>query len=213
MSRLRFGISISLDGFIAGPDQSIENPLGIGGEGLHDWVVCLRVWREMHGMEGGEVTESSQVVEESIANIGATIMGRNMFGGHPGPWDRTKPWEGWWGADPPFHHPVFVVTNHARPSLPREAGTTFHFVTEGPGAALEQARRAAGEKDIALAGGANVARQYLSAGLVDEMELHLVPILLGSGERLFEGLSDLRGLKLVRTVAAADVTHLKFRKE
>jgi dihydrofolate reductase len=165
----------------------------------------------MHGLPGGEVDESTPVVEESLAGIGATVMGRNMFGGHPRPWDAEKPWNGWWGDSPPFHHPVFVLTHHPRAPLDLEGGTTFTFVTGGVEAALEQARRAAGGKDVSLAGGANTARQYLVAGLVDEMELSLVPMLLGSGERLFDGTGDdLHGLALVRTVAAPKVTHLKF---
>jgi dihydrofolate reductase len=204
---------MSLDGFIAGPNQSVDNPLGIGGEGLHDWVIRLAAWRAPHGLPGGEVNESSKVVEESQASIGATIMGRNMFGGHPGPWDSDDPWNGWWGDDPPFHHPVFVLTHHARDLLELEGGTTFTFVTEGIEAALDEARRAASGQDVALAGGANVAQQYLRAGLVDEMEIHLVPTFLGGGERLFEGTgTDLHGLELVRTVATSDVTHLKFAR-
>ena len=204
---------MSLDGFVAGPDQSVDNPLGIGGEGLHDWVVALAAWRAPHGLSGGEVNESSKVVEEEQAGIGATIMGRNMFGGHPGPWNPKQPWNRWWGNDPPFHHPVFVLTHHARDPLDLEGGTTFTFVTEGIEAALEEAREAAGGKDIALGGGADAARQYLRAGLVDEMEIHLVPILLGSGERLFEGTgTDLHGLELAREVATPKVTHLKFAR-
>ena len=203
---------MSLDGCVAGPEQSRKEPLGIGGEGLHEWVIRLAAWRERHGLEGGAVNESSRVLEEEVANIGATIMGRNMFGGHPGPWSSTEPWKGWWGNDPPFHHPVFVVTHHPRPPLTMDGGTTFTFVTEGIDAALEQARKVAGGRDIAVAGGAAVGGQYLSAGLVDEMEIHLVPILIGKGERLFEGVGDLHGLRLVRTVAAPDVTHLKFAR-
>jgi dihydrofolate reductase len=213
MSKLRFKISMSLDGFVAGPSQSVENPLGIGGERLHEWAFQLAAFRVPHGMEGGEVNESTAVVEESLRNIGATIMGRNMFGGHPGPWDAEKPWNGWWGDDPPFHHPVFVLTQHAREPLQMEGGTTFTFVTDGIESALEQARRAAGGKDITLAGGASTAQQYLAAGLVDEMEINLVPTLLGSGERLFDGVGDdLHGLELVGTVAAPRVTHLKFAR-
>jgi len=213
MSRLRFRISMSLDGFVAGPSQSVDNPLGIGGMRLHEWVLPLRAWRCLHGLEGGEVNESTAVVEESLVNIGATVMGRNMFGGHPGPWDAGEPWNGWWGTDPPFHHPVFVLTHYPREPLELEGGTTFTFVTEGIEAALEQARRAAGGKDVALAGGASAARQYLAAGLVDEMEINLAPTLLGSGERLFDGVGDdLHGLELVRTVAAPKVTHLKFAR-
>ena len=203
---------MSLDGFAAGPQQSVENPLGIGGMRLHEWVFPLKAWREMHGMEGGEVNESNAVVEESLANLGATIMGRNMFGGHPGGWDAKQPWNGWWGDNPPFHHPVFVLTHHARQPLRMQGGTTFHFVTQGIEVALDQAKRAAGGKDISLAGGARAAQQYLKAGLVDEMEINLAPTLLGGGERLFDGVTDLHRLEPVRTVAAPMVTHLKFSR-
>jgi len=211
--KLRFKISMSLDGFVAGPSQSVENPLGIGGMRLHDWAFELAAFREPHEMEGGKVNESTAVIEESLANIGATVMGRNMFGGHPGPWDPGKPWNGWWGANPPFHHPVFVLTHYDRQPLELEGGTTFTFITNGIEAALEQARRAARGKDVSLAGGASAAQQYLKANLVDEMEISVVPTLLGSGERLFDGVGDdLHGLELVRTVAAPGVTHLKFAK-
>jgi dihydrofolate reductase len=213
LSKLRFKISMSLDGFVAGPSQSVENPLGIGGMRLHQWVFPLAVWRAMHGLQGGEVNESTRVVEDSLADIGATVMGRNMFGGHPGAWDAKEPWNGWWGTNPPFHHPVFVLTHHARQPLELEGGTTFTFVTGGIESALEQARRASGGKDVSLAGGAKAAQQYLAGGLVDEMEINLVPTLLGRGERLFDGVGDdLRGLELVRTVAAPKVTHLKFAR-
>jgi dihydrofolate reductase len=213
VSKLRFRISMSLDGFVAGPSQSVDNPLGIGGMRLHEWAFGLASWRAPHGLEGGEVNESTRVIEESLANIGATVMGRNMFGGHPGRWDAKQPWNGWWGVNPPFHHPVFVLTHHKREPLELDGGTTFTFVTNGIEAALEQARRAGGGKDVSLAGGAKAAQEYLAAGLVDEMEISLVPTLLGSGERLFEGVGDdLRGLKLVRTVVAPQVTHLKFAK-
>jgi dihydrofolate reductase len=202
---------MSLDGFVAGPSQSVEHPLGIGGVRLHEWAFPLAVWRAMHDRPDGEVNASTPVVEESLANIGATVMGRNMFGGHPGPWNASDPWNGWWGVNPPFHHPVFVLTHHAREPLELKGGTTFAFVTVGIGAALDQARRAARGKDVSLAGGALAARQYLAAGLVDEMEINLVPTLLGSGERLFDGVGDdLHGLVLARTVAASQVTHLKF---
>jgi dihydrofolate reductase len=213
MSRLRLKISMSLDGFVAGPEQSVANPLGLGGMGLHHWAFPLRVWRASQGLEGGEVNESTRVVEESNAHIGATLMGRNMFGGHPGPWDPAKPWNGWWGENPPYHHPVFVLTHHAREPLVLEGGTTFTFVTGGIEAALEQARRAAGGDDVSLAGGAKAAQQYLAAGLVDEMEINLVPTLLGAGERLFEGIgADLHGLELVQTVATPKVVHIKLAK-
>jgi dihydrofolate reductase len=213
MSKLRLKISMSLDGFVAGPGQSVDDPLGVGGIRLHEWVFPLKAWRSMHGMQDGEVNESNAVVEESLVNIGATVMGRNMFGGHPGPWNSKTPWNGWWGANPPFHHPVFVLTHHRREPLELEGGTVFIFVTDGIEAALAQARAAARQKDVSLAGGASAARQYLNAGLVDEMEIHLVPTLLGRGERLFHGTGDdLHGLELVRTVAAPKVTHLKFAR-
>jgi dihydrofolate reductase len=213
VSKLRLRISMSLDGFVAGPHQSVDNPIGVGGMRLHEWVFPLAAWRVEHGLEGGEVNASSAVVEEAVAGIGATVMGRNMFGGHPGPWNAKEPWNGWWGENPPYHHPVFVLTHHPRAPLRLAGGTTFTFVTDGIRSALEQARRAAGGKDVSLAGGANVARQYLAAGLVDAMEISLAPVLLGSGERLFEGLGDdLHGLELVRTIAAPNVTHLKFVK-
>ena len=202
---------MSLDGFVAGPRQSVENPLGVGGMRVHEWVFPLAAWRATHGLEGGEVNESTAVVEESLENLGATIMGRNMFGGHPGPWNRAKPWSGWWGNNPPYHHPVFVLTHHAREPLALEGGTTFHFVTQGIEATLEQARRAAGGKDISLAGGARAAQQYLAAGLVDQMDISLAPVLLGSGERLLDHVGDdLHGLELVRTIVAPKVVHLKF---
>jgi dihydrofolate reductase len=212
MAALRFRISMSLDGYIAGPSQSRENPLGIGGEALHEWALPLAAWRTAHGLEGGAVNESTGVMEELLDNIGATIMGRNMFGGHPGPWDAKEPWNGWWGRKPPFHHPVFVLTHFPRPPLTLDGGTTFTFVTDGIEAALAAARTAARGQDVALAGGADVAQQYLNAGLVDKMMLHLVPILLGGGEALFKGVTDLHGLQLVHTVTAPGVTHLEFAR-
>jgi dihydrofolate reductase len=213
MSKLRFRISMSLDGFVAGPNQSVDNLLGIGGMCLHECVFPLTVWGAMHGLEGGEDNESAQVVEESLVNIGATVMGRNMFGGHPGPWDAMEPWNGWWRVNPLFHHSAFVLTHHVRGPLELEGGTAFTFVTDGIEAAFEQARRAAGGKDVSLAGGARTAQQYLAAGLVDEMEINFVPTLLGSGERLFDGVGeDLHGLELMRTIATPKVTHLKFTR-
>ncbi|HSC24032.1 MAG TPA: dihydrofolate reductase family protein [Casimicrobiaceae bacterium] len=212
MSRLRFRIAMSLDGFVAGPDQSVDHPLGVGGMRLHEWAFALAAFRRMHGLEGGDVNASTPIIEEAVANVGATIMGRNMFGGHPGPWNARRPWDGWWGTKPPFHHPVFVLTHHPRAPLALDGGTTFTFVTDGIESALVQARNAAAGKDVALGGGAQAARQYLAAGLVDEMTLSVVPILLGSGERLFEGVIDLHGLALVRTVAAPGVVHLAFAR-
>jgi dihydrofolate reductase len=190
MSKLKLTITMSIDGFVAGPDQSPEHPLGIGGEELHGWLVPLRAFRESHGDEGGEVNASTPFAEDILGGAGATIMGRNMFGGGPGPWDES--WKGWWGDDPPYHHPVFVVTSHPREPLVMQGGTTFHFVTDGIESALEQARAAAGEKDVSLGGGASVAQQYLAAGLLDELVVSVVPILLGSGARLFENVGDLK---------------------
>ena len=212
MSKVRLRIAVSLDGFAAGPGQSLEHPLGVGGMRLHEWVFPLAAWRSMHGLPGGEVNESSRIVEESMANLGATIMGRNMFGGHPGAWDPTNAWKGWWGDNPPYHHAVFVLTHYERPPLVMDGGTTFHFVTDGIDAALARAKAAAGDRDVSVAGGAYVARQYLAAGLVDEMEINLAPVLLGNGERLFDGLDDLGGLGLVQTIPAPGVVHLKFAR-
>jgi dihydrofolate reductase len=210
VSRLRFQISISLDGFVAGPNQSEENPLGEGGMQLHEWVFGLAAWRKRQGLEGGEVNTSNTVVEESYENIGATVMGRNMFGGR-GPWG-DDPWEGWWGDEPPFHHPLFVLTHHAREPVTKQGGTTFTFVTDGVESALDQARAAAGGKDVALGGGANVAQQYLKAGLIDEMQLHIVPVLLGDGSRLFDNLGGAEvPLEVTGVVEAPGVTHVSYR--
>ena len=200
---------MSLDGYVAGPNQSEEHPLGEGGERLHDWVIALRAWREAHGYEGGEETASSTVIEEAQSNVGATIMGRNMFGGR-GPWGE-QPWDGWWGDDPPFHTAVFVLTNHPREPLEMQGGTTFHFVTDGIEAALERAKEAAAGKDVALGGGANAAQQYLRAGLVDELTLNVVPVFLGDGARLLDGLggTDVE-LECTRVINASSVTHLTY---
>ena len=211
MGKLRFNIAMSLDGFVAGPEQSVENPIGVGGMELHSWVLPLEVFRRRHGEEGGEVNASSAVIEERIENVGATLMGRNMFGGGPGPWGEA-PWQGWWGDDPPFHHPVFVLTHHAREPLEMQGGTTFHFVTDGIESALGQAKEAAGGKDVSLGGGADVARQYLAARLIDEMEISVAPVFLGAGARLFDDLGG-AGLELeqIRAVEAPGVTHIKYR--
>ncbi|HEV3072367.1 MAG TPA: dihydrofolate reductase family protein [Solirubrobacteraceae bacterium] len=210
MSKLRFNIAMSLDGFIAGPNQSEEHPLGEGGMQLHEWAFALAAWRKPHGQEGGEVNASTEVVEKALENVGATVMGRNMFGGD-GPWG-DDPWDGWWGDDPPFHTPVFILTHHAREPVLKEGGTSFNFVTDGIESALEQAREAASGKDVTLGGGANVAQQYLAAGLIDEMQIHLVPVLLGDGARLFENLppADV-GLECIGVVKAPGVTHLTYR--
>ncbi len=210
MPKLKFEISISVDGYVAGPNQGEEHPLGEGGEQLHEWVVKLEAWRRSHGREGGEVNASSEIVEESMQNIGAVVMGRNMFGGGSGPWG-DDPWTGWWGEDPPFHVPVFVLTHHEREPLAMDGGTTFHFVTDGIESALEQAREAAGGQDVKLAGGGAAAQQYLAAGLVDEMQLNIPPMLLGGGERLFEGVGTDLDLEQMRVVHTPDVTHVRYR--
>jgi dihydrofolate reductase len=207
---IRYSTSISLDGFTAGPDQSPENPLGVGGMRLHDWVFELAVWRREHGREGGVENASTAVVEAADANLGAVLMGRNMFGGGPGPWG-DEPWNGWWGDEPPFHLPVFVVTHHPRPPLECRGGTTFTFVTDGLEAAVERAREAAGGRDIAVSGGASIARQCLAAGLVDELQLHVVPVLLGRGARLFDDADPSLELEQTAVVEAPGVVHLTYR--
>ena len=213
MSKLRLNITMSLDGYVAGPDQSLEEPLGINGEKLHDWAVVLRSFQQIHGKEGGETGPNDQILGEMFADIGANIMGRNMFGPPAGgPWSSSAPWKGWWGKNPPYHTAVFVLTHHAREPLVMEGGTTFYFVTDGIESALAQAKKAAGGKDVLINGGANVAQQYLKAGLIDEMEIHVVPMLLGSGARLFDN-TDARQTRYecVRLVTSPSVTHYKYR--
>jgi len=210
MSTFRFQLAVSLDGYSAGPNQSEENPLGVGGDSLHEWIYELEAWRKQQGQEGGEVNASTPVIEEAQSNVGATVMGRNMFGGGPGPWSEDPPWNGWWGDNPPFHTLVFVLTHHPREPLEMDGATRFTFVTDGIESALEQARQAAGGLDVLLGGGASVIQQYLAAGLVDEFELHIVPILLGDGERLLENIGNLK-LVQVRAIEAPGVTHLKYR--
>jgi dihydrofolate reductase len=212
MSKVRVHISTSLDGYVAGPDQSQEEPLGEGGERLHDWLVALRSWREAQGMEGGEENVSDSVFEEALANVGVEIMGRGKFGpAARGTWG-DDPWRGWWGEDPPFHKPVFVLTHHEREPLTL-TDTTFTFVTDGIESALERAREAAGDKDVFIGGGAATINEYLAAGLIDELELHVVPILLGGGARLFDGVGPEVKLELLRVIEAPGVTHLKYRVE
>ncbi len=210
MSKVRVHISTSLDGYVAGPTQTQENPLGEGGEELHDWLVRLKAWREHAGMDGGEENVSSAVFHEEIANVGAEIMGRGKFGpAGRGPWG-DDPWQGWWGEDPPFHKPVFVLTHHEREPLTL-SDTTFTFVTDGIESALQQARDASGDKDVFIGGGADTINQYLAAGLVDELELHVTPILLGGGARLFDGVGPDVKLEELRAVQAPGVAHLKYR--
>jgi dihydrofolate reductase len=188
----------------------MENPLGEGGEGLHEWAFQLEAWRRAHGEEGGEVNASSQVMDERQANVGAGIMGRNMFfgGGRTGPWDES--WTGWWGEDPPFHVPTFVLTRHPRKPVTL-SDTTFIFVTDGIKSAYEQAREAAGDKDVMIHGGAQTINQYLAAGLLDELELHVVPVILGGGARLLDDVGPQVKLEQVRAIESASVTHLKYR--
>jgi dihydrofolate reductase len=212
MSKFRINITMTLDGYVAGPNQSVENPLGEGGEPMHEWLFNLKTFREIQGYPGdGETGTNDDVLREAFQNVGATIMGRNMFGGGPGDWAGDA-WKGWWGDNPPYHTPVFVLTHHPREPQPMQGGTTFFFITDGIESALRQARDAAGGKDVVLGGGASVAQQYLAAGLLDEVQINLVPMLLGGGERLLDNLpvSNVR-LEPVRTIAGPGVTHLKYR--
>jgi dihydrofolate reductase len=203
---------MSLDGYVAGPNQSKENPLGEGGEQLHDWAFALRAWRQLHGMEGGDVNESAPIVEESRENIGAGVMGRNMFGPIGGGAWADGHWTGWWGEDPPYHYPVYILTHHPRDPVTMNGGTTFYFVTDGIESALDRAREAAGGKDVMLWGGGAVVNQYLAAGLLNELELTVVPVLLGGGSRLFDW-ADATEVQLeqVRAIEAPGVTHLKYK--
>ena len=204
---------MSLDGYIACPNAKIAEPLGRSGEQLHEWVFGLASFRERHGGEGGERNEDDAIVAETIAATGATVMGRKMFSGGSGPWEDDPMADGWWGDDPPFHGPVFILTHHARDPVEKEGGTTFTFVTDGIESALEQARAAAGDKDVTLGGGADVASQYLDAGLLDEIQLHVAPILLGGGARLFEnpGGAALPRLEQTRVIESPAVTHVRYR--
>jgi dihydrofolate reductase len=210
MSAVTFEISMSLDGYVTGPDPGPDQPLGRGGESIHDWIYGLRSWRESHGMSGGVDSADSELLARSIERVGASIMGRGMFGGGGGEWG-DDPWNGWWGEDPPFDHPVFVLTHHEREPLVL-GSTTFVFVSAGIEAALEQAKAAAGDKNVAVAGGANAFQQFLAAGLIDELTIHVVPLLLGGGTRLFGDLEPAEvGLEQVGAVASDAVTHLTYR--
>jgi len=213
MAGLTLDITMSLDGFVAGPNPSLDEPLGQGGERLHEWIVRLASWREYHGLEGGETGADDELAEEIVASIGAHIMGRRMFSSGAGPWEQDPKADGWWGNDPPFHHRVFVLTRHAREPLVKEGGTTFHFVNDGIESALEQAKAAAGGLDVGISGGADVAQQYLAAGLIDTMHIHIAPLLLGGGTRLFDepGGEPIK-LEPVRAVQGRDVVHLTFAR-
>jgi dihydrofolate reductase len=212
MGKLTLDISMSLDGFIAGPNQTLEQPLGEGGDRLHEWAYAAASWRERHGASGGETDGDSEVIDESLRNTGATVMGRRMYSGGHGEWEEDPNADGWWGENPPFRHPVFVLTRHAREPVTKEGGTTFTFVTDGIEPALEQARAAAGDKNVAIGGGANVVQQYLNSGLLDELQIHLSPVLLADGVRLFDNLaSGQLGLECTRVIESPTVTHLKYR--
>jgi dihydrofolate reductase len=203
-------MSVSLDGFVAGPEPSLEDPLGQGGMELHEWAFRLAAWRRPHGLEGGDVGVDSQLVEEHLAAEGAVVMGRKMFSGGEGSWVGDPNANGWWGDDPPFHVPVFVLTHHPREPLVMQGGTTFTFVTDGIASALAQARAAAGEQDVLVAGGASAGRQYLRAGLVDELALAISPVMFGGGRRLFEAISREVGVELVEAIASPRVTHVRY---
>lgn len=204
--------SISLDGYGAGPTQDRDNPLGVGGEGLHTWALATRTFRTMFGEQGGAEGLDDEFAARGNAGFGATIMGRNMFGPVRGPWGEED-WSGWWGSNPPYHHEVFVLTHQPRESIPMEGGTTFHFVTDGVHAAVERARAAAGDQDVKIAGGAATVRQFLLAGLVDEMHLVITPVLLGSGEQLFEDIgAKPGGLECVELVGSGAAVHARFTR-
>jgi dihydrofolate reductase len=212
MGIVKVDISVSLDGYVAGPNQTLDEPLGEYGELLHEWVLGTKSFADAHGGEGGETGIDDEIGAEHLANVGATIMGRRMYSGGSGPWEDDPNGNGWWGDEPPFHHPVFVLTQHAREPLELK-GTTFHFVTDGIESALEQARAAAGDLDVEIAGGGSAVSQYLKAGAVDELQVHVVPMFLGEGSRLFEDhVSERRGqLELTRAVQSpTGVMHLKY---
>jgi dihydrofolate reductase len=212
MSIVRAHMSTTLDGYTAGPNQRLEAPFGDGTEHLNDWMWKQAAVRALFGKTGGETGGSNDVFIERSANIGAIIMGRNMFGGGPGPWKQAPSWDGWWGEDPPYHVPVYVLTHHPRPSLEMKGGTTFHFITDGVQSALAKAKQSAGKKDVVIAGGAHAIQQCLAVGAIDEIELHLVPMILGGGERLFDNVpASALKLEQARVVQDSGVTHLKYR--
>jgi dihydrofolate reductase len=213
MPKLRVhNFAMSVDGYVAGPHQSLDNPLGVGGTRLHEWVFETRFGREMIGEPGGDEGVDHEFAIRGDAGIGATIMGRNMFGPIRGPWVDDE-WTGWWGDDPPYHHPVFVLTHHARPSITMQGGTTFHFVDDGIEAVLARAFDAADGQDVRIGGGASTVRQYLRAGLIDELHLAIVPILLGRGERLFEDLKGgPDGYERAQLACSPAVAHVRFAR-
>jgi dihydrofolate reductase len=203
-------ISMSLDGFVAGPNPTLEEPLGANGELLHDWATSTESWREAHGLEGGERNADSEIMREGLASVGAFVMGRKMFSGGSGPWGEDPNSRGWWGEEPPFHAPVYVLTHHPRDAEKMDGGTTFFFVTDGIESAVEAARAAAGERDVAVAGGADVVQQALAAGLVDEIQVHVAPVLLGGGTRLFgEGEKPIR-FEATHVLSSPRAAHLRY---
>ena len=214
MTRVRVeSFTISIDGYGAGPNQSVENPLGVGGETLHNWIVSTRSWRQTHGKDGGARGIDDDFAVRGAEHVGAWILGRNMFGPIRGPWPDMN-WKGWWGDDPPYHVPVFVLTHHSRPPIPMEGGTTFHFVTGGIHEALDQAREAAHGTDVRIGGGVNAIQQYLRAGLIDELHIAIASVLLGGGERLFDGVDmSALGYECVQFVGSKEATHVLLRHE
>src|SRR6185369_3411428 len=211
MGKVVAEISTSLDGYVAGPNPTLENPLGEGGEQLHEWAVRLKSWRETHGLPDGESGSDDELLAESVAATGAVVMGRQMFSGGEGPWEDDANANGWWGDEPPFHKPVFVLTHHAREPLVLK-GTTFTFVTDGLDGAIDDARAAAAEQDVLVAGGADTIDQAIRAGLVDELQLHLAPVLLGAGARLFDGVApELPRFEITQVIESPLVTHLRYR--
>ena len=214
MAKLRVHcFAVSFDGFGAGPDQDVKNPLGVGGEDLHQWFVPTRTFQKMVGKDEGTTGVDDDFAARGLDRIGAWILGRNMFGPIRGAWPDDK-WKGWWGDNPPYHNPVFVLTHHPRASIQMDGGTTFHFVTDGIHAALQRAREAAGGLDVRLGGGAATIREYLQAGLVDELHLALTPIVLGSGESLFAGMDVLRlGYKCTEQATSPTALHVVLTKQ
>jgi dihydrofolate reductase len=210
MGRVYTDISMSLDGYVAGPNQTLDDPLGVGGMQLHDWAFRLEAWRRPHGLEGGETGPESALVERTLAATGAFVMGRRMFSGGAGAWSDDPNPDGWWGDDPPFHVPVFVVTHQARERVDKLGGTSFTFVTGGVAEAVEQAKAAAGDRDVQIAGGGSMVQQALALGLVDELQLHIAPVFLGGGVLLFDGVAP-GTLELVDSVATPQATHLHYR--
>jgi dihydrofolate reductase len=210
MGKVFAEISMSLDGFIAGPKPTLKEPLGRGGEQLHEWVIKLAPWRKGHHKTGGETGPDSEIIQASIDRTGAVIMGRKMFSGGNGSWENDPNSDGWWGDNPPFHVPVFILTHHQREAAEKEGGTTFIFVTDGKESALSQAKKAAKDKDVQIAGGASVIQQFIKAGYLDELQIHISPILLGGGTSLLENLGDAK-LEKTRVIDSPFVTHLKFK--